>query len=388
ALVAGALISSFDSTCVAVATSATTTTTTTTQPAPVPSATPTLPTYDPNGHVVITPGMNNGTTVTSAAPAATTSAVPSVADTISASIANTISSAAGTSSAVASTSASSSTTGAQVPSQPANGTTANTVVTTTGAATNAPSNSAATSTSIIQSTTSASVPSANTPYTPPPPVYSETDRNTAIAQCTQVISGEAGCADLTDNRIQFMISACAKDVLAAGNHDFTEGHKRAAHSNCAQIANTIISSPVQNTNSTVAAAAVIVANGYGNNTCPNACSGHGVCGSAGCACVSGFSGVDCSVDLGALVPPKPIEGACSPPVALAQNPIVQVAIQNAVTYPVQAIVNAPSSGSTGNAFPAGNVGSTSGNNMPKPAAATPSTVKPQGNLLSAAPSIG
>ncbi|KAJ3073073.1 hypothetical protein HDU98_002279 [Podochytrium sp. JEL0797] len=166
------------------------------------------------------------------------------------------------------------------------------------------------------------------------PVYSPNDIAQATAQCTEVINGDAGCADLADNRIQFMINSCAKDVLATGGHDFTEGHRRSACVHCNQIASTIVNAPVQVANNTVAAAAVQVANGFGANACPSACSAQGTCGNAGCVCNAGFSGMDCSMVLSNLVVPTPVQGAATAPVPLAANPVVQAMIQSQPQYAI------------------------------------------------------
>ncbi|KAJ3060978.1 hypothetical protein HDU98_003094, partial [Podochytrium sp. JEL0797] len=100
------------------------------------------------------------------------------------------------------------------------------------------------------------------------PVYSPNDIAQATAQCTEVMNGDSGCADLANNGIQFMINSCAKDVLATGGHDFTEGHRQSASLHCNQIASTIVNAPAQAPNNAAAAAAVQVANGFGANACP------------------------------------------------------------------------------------------------------------------------
>ncbi|KAJ3068162.1 hypothetical protein HDU98_008682 [Podochytrium sp. JEL0797] len=184
---------------------------------------------------------------------------------------------------------------------------------------------------------------------PPAPVYSADSIAQAIAQCTQVINQEAGCVDLTDDRIQFIINACAKDVMATGTHDFTEGHRMSWNIHCATTAAMIINSPVIITNSTLAAAAVQVSNGFGANACLNNCSGKGTCGSAGCSCNVGSSGNDCSLDLLAMVVPPPAQGAAVAPVPLSSNPIVQSG-QN--QFPMIAVVSQPDDPVT---YPAGTI---------------------------------
>ncbi|KAI9346249.1 hypothetical protein BDR26DRAFT_916670 [Obelidium mucronatum] len=367
-LVVGKLITQFDSVC-NVATVATTTV------APLPTATPVIPPYDPNDHVVITPV----TKTTTASPTATTATAILVGTTT-----NAATSAFSTTEQPSTQPTENQTSTRTFQTIPSVSKSNSVDVTTAISSSSKPESSATTSsaTTVNVATTAMATTSGtgNPPYTPPSPVYTEADHKTAIDQCTAVIAGEAGCADLTDNRIQFIINACAKDVLAAGNHDFTEGHKRAAHSSCCQVATTIIQSPVQIENATVAATAVIVANGYGNNTCPNNCSGRGSCGDLGCACIAGFSGVDCSVNLGTLVPPSPQQGGCSPPVALAENPIVKAISQNPVSYPANPIVSAPVA--SGAVPPAANVG----NSMPKPANVT--STKTVNNLVSSDSAIG
>ncbi|KAJ3062871.1 hypothetical protein HDU98_001297 [Podochytrium sp. JEL0797] len=172
------------------------------------------------------------------------------------------------------------------------------------------------------------------------PVYSPNDIAQATAQCTEVINGDAGCSDLTDNRIQFMIDSCAKDVLATGSHDFTEGHRRSACVHCNQLASSIVNAPVQVANATVAAAAVQVSNGFGANACPSNCSAQGTCGSAGCICNAGFSGMDCSVVLSTLVVPSPVQGAASAPVPMSANPVIQALIQSQPQYAIAPVVAA------------------------------------------------
>ncbi|KAJ3231936.1 hypothetical protein HDU78_007438 [Chytriomyces hyalinus] len=192
-------------------------------------------------------------------------------------------------------------------------------------------------------------------------LFTATDLENALKQCRDIIN-VPGCRGLKAMNPVYetnAIAACAKDFLRTGGHVFTNSHLQGYMAQCQQIAHATVNSPVVIANNgTAKAAAVIVTAGYGKNECPNACSGKGVCSSIGCQCVSPFSGIDCSIDTTIYAPPAQapvlqynngtqVQGVFCNPVQIAQNPIVQAAINIPVAQvdytpqPVPVQVSAP-----------------------------------------------
>ncbi|KAI8609322.1 hypothetical protein BC830DRAFT_1085576 [Chytriomyces sp. MP71] len=181
-----------------------------------------------------------------------------------------------------------------------------------------------------------------------PAAYMAADLVNAQNQCQQILSAEK-CEQLPTANAAFFLDACIKDYLLSSSHRFSEGHRQMLHVRCAAACQAVVNSPAPVQTLVQPAAALQLQNGYGQNLCPNSCSGNGVCSAVGCACAAGFSGVNCSVNLATLPCPakQPVSQgivyvAAPAPSAPLVQPSVQVAVQAAQAgspVPVQAIPN-------------------------------------------------
>ncbi|KAJ3233599.1 hypothetical protein HDU81_002096 [Chytriomyces hyalinus] len=178
------------------------------------------------------------------------------------------------------------------------------------------------------------------------PVYTAADKENALKQCAAIINVPA-CRDLKaldPIHEKNAIETCSKDYLRTGGHVFTNSHLQGYMAQCQQMALATVNSPVViANNATAPAAAIIVTVGYGKHECPNSCSGKGVCGETGCQCVAPFSGIDCSINTSTYAAPAQapiiqynngtqVQGVFCNPVEIAQNQIVQAAINIPVAH--------------------------------------------------------
>ncbi|KAI8610062.1 hypothetical protein BC830DRAFT_1173020 [Chytriomyces sp. MP71] len=144
-------------------------------------------------------------------------------------------------------------------------------------------------------------------FTPPAtpfvaPTFPAADIQKAQSFCQQVMN-VPGCGELGQNLVAHYVQSCVFDLLASGGQGFTENNRLSLNANCAALSNYAIASAVPTLNASSIATNVQVAAGLGQNSCGNQCSGKGTCGSLGCQCNIGFTGIDCSIPLVMYTPP-------------------------------------------------------------------------------------
>ncbi|KAJ3163989.1 hypothetical protein HK101_000550 [Irineochytrium annulatum] len=172
-----------------------------------------------------------------------------------------------------------------------------------------PSSAAATSTPTTCIGTVTNPVTNNTyPIIQPPAYVPPADTHVAAAEshCTEILA--TGCEKVLPDVYATYLAACVADILSTGSYVFCETTRRSYNQRCAKV----LGQMATDADPTVAAAAAEVhaAAGYNNATCPNSCSGNGVCDDCGCKCAAPFTGVDCAVDMTKLaVIPAPVAGA-------------------------------------------------------------------------------
>lgn len=120
----------------------------------------------------------------------------------------------------------------------------------------------------------------------------------AKAKCTALLTIQDVNAVLAPTKF---INDCVQDCILSKSYDFIESAKRAYLSAAREYIKSTKAEPAfkgqgvaaQSLNDVVAKACS--AAGLGSDVdCPKNCSGHGKCTYIGCACKSGYTGIDCS----------------------------------------------------------------------------------------------